>query len=441
MYHSLQGDATHPSVPWLTATGGSLLACLACICLTETANTSLPDIADEAELLGRRNKYYFPDTEVESGRMIASLPPNVHTSVRIDSYRVNNKFSINHMPINSRILMSLPEDVSKSFRYHRRSCDYDTCSQCSVVSLVDVSRFNGNNSDSSDYSSTFKRFPLEKLRRSLKRKSRSSMRCGWKSYSRRPIRQAPLRLSCCSKKLESIYAEKNRIFNFRPQWSAPVQNFSDSFSVHPRPDEEDDEYCTSTSFCSLETRNIRRSKSTVDVNHKIKRWPKCARCENLQKDIIRDTHLKRITGKIIRPRKTKINLRISSSFSEYSNKIKNTGLSVGKSVAQINNEHGNSVDNIKASTTTEPKAMVTAFPIKAKIDHYNSVDKSQKPTLSKDPIKIINVTKKSRPKVSNDIKLRLMELKKSANLTSTSELFEDFSSRKNSVSETMFDQI
>nr|XP_045582517.1 uncharacterized protein LOC123745741 [Procambarus clarkii] len=180
---SIVAELTYPSVPWLTSTAGCLVAALLTLLLPETSGTSLPDIVDEAEVVGLcyegdilktcddgygKSPYWVKVGGVIVSRSVseaglnddddrfASLDRNPdsqlvpHVSERAtkalkkldQGAGPSQRMVLPHVQTRRRELSSLFTRSSGSL--------VSSCSHSSVVSLVDVSKVNGNNSDTTD---------------------------------------------------------------------------------------------------------------------------------------------------------------------------------------------------------------------------------------------------------------------------------------------------
>lgn len=151
---------TYLSVPWLVSAGSCLLAAALTLLLPETSGTTLPDVVDEAEVVGlahggdvfkscytryARSPYW---TELDSEGTEGTL-------------QVPGEGGGQHRRFNEKSEQSLDfDDDGNNSRVPRKShapphsldSHSSSDSLASLMSLVDVSRVNGNNSDTSDSS-------------------------------------------------------------------------------------------------------------------------------------------------------------------------------------------------------------------------------------------------------------------------------------------------
>ncbi|XP_045112542.1 uncharacterized protein LOC123505389, partial [Portunus trituberculatus] len=158
-FMTVMAKMTYPSVPWLVSAGGCLLAAILTLVLPETSGTTLPDVVDEAEVVGLaisgqvikscyakygRTPYW---TELD-GEASGENHQGSHCHNKPRRYTKRSEASFfstteehNEVEIKSR-------DRPPSSPASHESSD----SPSSLMSLVDVSRVNGNNSDTSDSS-------------------------------------------------------------------------------------------------------------------------------------------------------------------------------------------------------------------------------------------------------------------------------------------------
>ncbi|XP_042208446.1 uncharacterized protein LOC121856798 [Homarus americanus] len=179
---AIVAELTYPSVPWLAAAAGCLVAALLALLLPETAGTTLPDVVDEAEVVGLcyrgdvlkncdfgygRSPYWVEVDGLIVSRSVSevglddddkfkSLDRNLDTQLAPKAseqgHKVLNKLGQGAGPSQ---LMVMPHvqtrrrEVNTMFSQSSGSL-VSSCSHCSLVSLVDVSKVNGNNSDTTD---------------------------------------------------------------------------------------------------------------------------------------------------------------------------------------------------------------------------------------------------------------------------------------------------
>ncbi|XP_064092671.1 uncharacterized protein LOC135205685 [Macrobrachium nipponense] len=178
----LVAKMSYSSVPWLISAAVCLVAALLALLLPETSGTSLPDVVDEAEVVGLcsrgdvikacdvgygRSPYWVEVDGLIVSRSVSEV--GTDDSDKFKSLRLNLDSQL--VPKESQHgdkklprlahgagpsqLMVLPHVSDRrshcSCRHSRSTLSLgSTCSQCSVISLVDVSRVNGNNSDTTD---------------------------------------------------------------------------------------------------------------------------------------------------------------------------------------------------------------------------------------------------------------------------------------------------
>ncbi|XP_069943879.1 uncharacterized protein [Cherax quadricarinatus] len=178
---AIVAELTYPSVPWLMSAAGCLVAAMLALLLPETSGTSLPDVVDEAEVIGLcyrgdvlktcdfgygRSPYWVEvdglivsrsvsEAALEDDDKCRRLKPNVDSQLKtkvserrdkkrnmIDEGAGPSKLMVPHVKSRRREISALFPGSSGSVA--------SSCSHCSLVSLVDVSRINGNNSDTTD---------------------------------------------------------------------------------------------------------------------------------------------------------------------------------------------------------------------------------------------------------------------------------------------------
>lgn len=151
---------TYPSVPWLVSAGSCLLAAALTLLLPETSGTTLPDVVDEAEVVGLAHggdvfkscytRYgrspYWTELDSEGAEGTLQAPGEGGGQHRRFDEKSEQSLDFDADVNNSR--------VPRKSHAPPHSLDSHSSSDslASLMSLVDVSRVNGNNSDTSDSS-------------------------------------------------------------------------------------------------------------------------------------------------------------------------------------------------------------------------------------------------------------------------------------------------
>lgn len=422
-------------MPWVIVSSFTLVSAVIACLLPDTSKTALPDVPEEAEVLSQGIKTYFPDTQSHENLNFIRKAANSGGRYWSSTSVIQTTTNVRTNPLNRSRAITLPQDVSRSFRYSRHAQDTaSTCSQCSVLTLVDVSKVNGNNSDTTD-SKSFRRYPVEKLRKSFKRKSlhtaeqesRSILGSRLKTFSD----LAPS-FASNSRLVESDYFGLNRRFEFRPQWIAPPPPITEFYSLNPNYNTEDDDYSSMT-LCSLEMRHARRHRSPTELRRQARRDQMCEKCEELKSraEEKRDYHIKCLSGQIeINPLRRNKRSLTSLSFSGYTTRskllseiIQGKRLQVRKEKPELSNLRQNDRGNGSSTAVVE-----THFPsnvtLSIKADSKKDVPAYQVPSkMGK------KEAGKPRPRVSQNILMRLQELKKSAKLTGECGIFDEVPSK------------
>ena len=225
------------------------------------------------------------------------------------------------------------------------------------------------------------------------------------------------RLSLTNRKSESFYSKSKRTFHFRPQWSVPIRQHPDFFSLNPRPDEDEDVY-GNISLRSWEMKNLVKSRSHSNLSRAKSLCPNCTmgKQDKFEVDSVRDEHIKRIIGEIPESNKKHgKHIKSSLSFSGCSTRVKTSPMKFVKTVAEISN-------NIRVSQVAKRQNSkgeifyASRYHSKPNTEHQMEIlPRSSTPNLG---------GKKAKPRVSEDILKRLDELKKSANFDGACEMFD-----------------
>lgn len=149
---------TYPSVPWLVSALSCLLAAALALLLPETSGTTLPDVVDEAEVVGLarggdvfkssyarygRSPYW---TELDNEGVEGTLQRQCERGSQLRSLGEKSEQSLDFdAEVNNSGVSRKSHTPPHSLNSHSSSD-----SLASLMSLVDVSRVNGNNSDTSD---------------------------------------------------------------------------------------------------------------------------------------------------------------------------------------------------------------------------------------------------------------------------------------------------
>lgn len=176
-----QAEMTYPSVPWVASAASCLLAAVLALLLPETSGTSLPDVVEEAEVIG----LWFRGEVIKSGdsaygrspfwvevdglivsrsvsdagpddddERFASLERAFESHLCPDRSPTGARASRFGRGAGSSHLMALPHVHARRKGIESSRSSDSLPSSGSIVSLVDVSKINGNNSDTTDSNSS-----------------------------------------------------------------------------------------------------------------------------------------------------------------------------------------------------------------------------------------------------------------------------------------------
>lgn len=174
---------TYPSVPWVASAASCLLAALLALLLPETSGTTLPDVVEEAEVIGLwfrgevikscdsaygRSPFWVEVDGLIVSRSASDAGPDDDDDRFASLERaLDSQLHPERSPTGARVsrfgrgagsshLMALPRVPARRKDRNGESSrsSYSLPSSGSIVSLVDVSKINGNNSDSTDSNSS-----------------------------------------------------------------------------------------------------------------------------------------------------------------------------------------------------------------------------------------------------------------------------------------------
>ena len=389
--------------PWAFLSAIVLISSVLALFIPETSGSSLPDVPEEAEVIGfHRRQFYLNNLNGDLNFIISSLnPPS-------SSGSTFNSCSSGGRRVKDRTLQ-IPQDISQSFRYHKYPCALNSsCSQCSVEFSESILE-NVVRSGGSTGSKSFKRYPISKFRRSFNRKrSRDHV-----ESIRTNLASQIKATACLSKtnanspevnKPKSNYSTMNKIFEFRPKLILPPA------PKDPPPDPEED--YSGMSLCSLEMRHVVRPKSPTDLQRKERLQNKCLTC--------------RQTLRLAKKVKNKDKHVVKSSQVEEN---QNPPCLVCSSNNNNNNSEPPQSEAAGSSKNSETP--------KISNDNSSKIQAGANPKVEKAVYQVPNKPNDSKPKirVSSEILLRMQELKRSAKEAGQCDLFNEVSTSSSKVNE------
>ncbi|KAF2363263.1 Major facilitator superfamily [Trinorchestia longiramus] len=358
----LVGSLTYPFVPWVILSSGTFISSVLTLLLPDTTTTALPDFAEDSEMLGRKLTIFRLAMGRESGNI-----------------------------------------------------------RCSIMSVIDVSRDNGNTSDSTECKS-FRRYPLEQTRKSIKRKTsygdRKSQHTKTSGVNRAPKSVKRNNDSESSEEigpsrgvgridvLSKVNESKAVQTNF-PRETSANQTIHDNYSHK--------------SLCSIEMKHLKPSSSPTDFGrndpHASTLCEACKESTSLE-------HNPKLTKRSA--------LNTTNNSSKWKSQTRNDLSKISTpppAICKVKETH-ESLPKIPKIRIKSPEVTPTTSRGNHALEQTSMVKENSildtKPTSSKiDP----NPGQKPKPRVSKDIFMRLQELKKAAKLTGECELFSEIHSR------------